>query len=49
MGELQQSEPPHTPLVLDDEVQIGTFVCKALTSFAWRQSILRIRWSSCWK
>ena len=33
MGALQQPEPPQTALVLDDEVQIGTFVCKALTSF----------------
>jgi len=33
MGELQNPELPQTALVLDDEVQIGTFVCKALTSF----------------
>src|SRR5579863_6288139 len=33
MGEFQNSESPQTALVLDDEVQIGNFVCKALTSF----------------
>ncbi len=33
MGELPHSEPPQTALVLDDEVQIGNFVCKALMSF----------------
>jgi hypothetical protein len=33
MGEFQHSGPPHTALVLDDEVQIGIFVCTALTSF----------------
>lgn len=33
MGEFQHPGPPRTALVLDDEVQIGNFVCKALTSF----------------
>ncbi len=33
MGELQYPGPPQTALVLDDEVQIGAFVCKALASF----------------
>lgn len=33
MSELRYPELPQTALVLDDEVQIGSFVCKALTSF----------------
>jgi len=32
MGELHPQEPPRTVLVLDDEVQIGTIVCKVLTA-----------------
>jgi len=32
MSTLQNSEPPRTAIVLDDEVQIGTFVCTALSA-----------------
>jgi EAL domain-containing protein (putative c-di-GMP-specific phosphodiesterase class I)/FixJ family two-component response regulator len=33
MGEVPHPEPSRTALVLDDEAQIGSFVCKALASF----------------
>lgn len=32
MGALRNPEPPRTALVLDDEVQIGAFVCTALSA-----------------